>query len=114
MRMCISIAGEEIWVELDDSSTSKDFASLLPMTLTLDDYASTEKVSDLPRRLNTEGAPRGYQPSAGDITYYAPWGNLAIFYKDFGYSNGLVRLGHIAGPLTAFTRNKSVRAAFSL
>jgi hypothetical protein len=31
----------------------------------------------------------------GDITYYAPWGNLAIFYRDFGYSPGLVRLGHI-------------------
>jgi hypothetical protein len=31
----------------------------------------------------------------GDITYYAPWGNLAIFYRDFGYSPGLVRLGRI-------------------
>lgn len=114
MRMRISIADADLWAELDDSSAAKDFASLLPLTLTLDDYASTEKVSDLPRRLNTEGAPRGYQPSAGDITYFAPWGNLAIFYKDFGYSNGLVRLGHIAGPLTAFTQKNSVRAAFTL
>ncbi|MAF58967.1 MAG: hypothetical protein CMK08_12415 [Ponticaulis sp.] len=112
--MRISINNEDLWVELDDSSTAKDFASLMPMTLTLDDYASKEKVSDLPRRLNTDGAPRGYQPSAGDITYYEPWGNLAIFYKDFGYSNGLIRLGHIAGPLTALTQTNSVRAAFSL
>ena len=34
-------------------------------------------------------------PSVGDIAYYAPWGNLAIFYKDFGYSRGLIRLGRI-------------------
>ncbi|GAA4730631.1 hypothetical protein GCM10023216_23110 [Isoptericola chiayiensis] len=25
--------------------------------------------------------------------YYAPWGNLAIFYRDFGHAPGLVRLG---------------------
>ena len=24
---------------------------------------------------------------------YAPWGNLAIFYRDFGYSAGLIKLG---------------------
>ncbi|MEH7502625.1 cyclophilin-like fold protein [Neobacillus drentensis] len=22
-------------------------------------------------------------PSVGDFTYYSPWGNLAIFYRDF-------------------------------
>ena len=31
----------------------------------------------------------------GDITYYAPWGNLAIFYKDFGYSRSLIMLGKL-------------------
>ncbi|WP_337926728.1 cyclophilin-like fold protein [Paenibacillus caui] len=29
------------------------------------------------------------------ITYYAPWGNLAIFYRDFRYSSGLIKLGSI-------------------
>jgi hypothetical protein len=78
---------------LDDNATSRDFASLLPLTLTLEDYAATEKVSDLPKRLSTAGAPDGHEPSAGDLTYYAPWGNLAIFHKDFRYSTGLVKLG---------------------
>ena len=63
------------------------------MTLTLVDYASTEKISDLPRRLSTKGAPSGITPKVGDVTYYAPWGNLAIFHKDFRHSNGLVKLG---------------------
>jgi hypothetical protein len=31
----------------------------------------------------------------GDVAYYAPWGNLAIFYKEFRYSKGLIRLGRI-------------------
>ena len=72
---------------------SRDFYNMLPMTLMLEDYASTEKIAYPERKLDTTGAPEGYNPSAGDITYYAPWGNLALFYKDFSYSRGLIRLG---------------------
>jgi hypothetical protein len=43
-----------------------------PLTLTLEDYASIEKISDLPERLSTEDAPAGIDPAVGDITYYAP------------------------------------------
>jgi len=80
---------------LVENATIGDFISLLPLTLTLRDYAGTEKLSDLPRRLSTAGAPAGTDPDVGDIAYYAPWGNLAIYYKDFGYSRGLVKLGRI-------------------
>jgi hypothetical protein len=68
---------------------------LLPTTLTLKDHAGTEKVSDLPRKLSTEGAPSGSDPSVGDIALYAPWGNVARYYRDFGYSSGLIILGKI-------------------
>lgn len=69
--------------------------SLLPLTLTLTDYGETEKISDLPKKLSTEGAPFGSDPSVGDIAYYAPWGNLAIFRKNFRHSKGLVIMGNI-------------------
>jgi hypothetical protein len=95
MKIHIDAAGTTITATLDDSPPARDFASLLPLTLDLEDYNSTEKISDLPRRLSVEGAPAGIDPSPGDLTYYAPWGNLAIFYKDFGYSKGLVKLGAI-------------------
>lgn len=80
---------------LDDNAAARDLASLLPLSLTLRDHARTEKVSDLPRRLATSGAPVGVDPDVGDLAYYAPWGNLAIYYRDFGYSRGLVKLGRI-------------------
>lgn len=95
MKIRLTIDGQPITASLDDNATSRDFVSLLPMTIKLDDYASTEKISYLTRKLTTAGAPEGIDPSVGDITYYAPWGNLAIFYKDFGYSKGLVKLGSI-------------------
>jgi hypothetical protein len=58
---------------LDDTAAGRDFASLLPLTLTLTltDFHATEKISDLPPRLSTEGAPAGTAASAGDITYSA-------------------------------------------
>lgn len=95
-------AGERILTaRLEDSAAARDFAALLPIELTLKDYASTEKIADLPRQLSTQGAPPGTDPAMGDIAYYAPWGNLAIYYRDFGYSRGLVRLGRIEGDTEA-------------
>ncbi|MGD8781359.1 MAG: cyclophilin-like fold protein [Ignavibacteria bacterium] len=80
---------------LDDNPTSRDFISLLPLDLELEDYANTEKISYLDRKLSTESAPSGTSAKIGDITYFAPWGNLAIFYKDFGYASSLIKFGEI-------------------
>lgn len=88
-------SGKQLLATMSDNAAARDFLSLLPLTLTLDDYNKTEKVSDLPKRLSTQGTPNGFDPDVGDITYYAPWGNLAIFYQDFGYASGLVHLGKI-------------------
>lgn len=95
VKIRITMEELELTATILDNQTSRDFVSMLPLTLMLKDYAETEKISDLPKRLSTQGAPSGSDPSIGDITYYAPWGNLAIFYKDFDYSSGLVLLGKI-------------------
>jgi len=95
MKIKITTDSTELTATMLDNATSRDFISLLPLTVTLKDYAGTEKVSDLPRKLSTQGAPSGSDASIGDITLYAPWGNLAIFYKDFGYASGLIILGRI-------------------
>lgn len=103
MKIRITVDGTERTATLNDSQTTRDFLALLPLTLTMEDYVGTEKVSDLPARLSTEGALEGSDPSVGDIAYYAPWENLAIYYRDFGYSSGLVILGKIDGGMEAFS-----------
>lgn len=97
MRIRITAADQTFTAVLEDSDAARDFAALLPIDLALTDYNRTEKVADLPRRLSTAGAPDGVDPAVGDIAYFAPWGNLAIYYRDFGYSRGLVRLGRLEG-----------------
>jgi hypothetical protein len=101
MRIRIVANGQCFTAVLEDSETARDLVSLLPIEVTLDDYNQTEKVADLPRRLSTAGAPDGTAPVVGDIAYYAPWGNLAIYYRDFAYSRGLVRLGRLQGDTSA-------------
>jgi hypothetical protein len=109
MKISIKIQDKVITATLLDNATSRDFVSLLPISLTLEDYAATEKISDLPRRLSTEGAPAGSDPSIGDIAYYSPWGNLAIFYKDFRYSSGLIKLGKIDSGVEALNVRGSAK-----
>jgi hypothetical protein len=95
MDIVMLVMGVDLRGTLDDTAAGRDFAALLPLTVALTDFHGTEKVSDLPRSLSTDGEPSGTTPSAGDIAYYAPWGNLALFYRDFSYSEGLVRLGRL-------------------
>lgn len=102
MNIRIIVNGQILSATLDDNPTTRDFVSLLPLTVELEDYAGTEKIVYLSRKLTTEDAPPGVDPDLGDITYYAPWGNLALFYKDFGYAKGLIRLGHIEGDMSLF------------
>ena len=101
MKIRLTINGKTVTASLNDNATARDFLALLPLTLTLEDYAATEKISYLPRKLSTAGAPAGFTPSTGDIAYYAPWGNLAIFHKGFRYSEGLVSLGRIESGMEA-------------
>ncbi|KOO03801.1 hypothetical protein AKJ17_09080 [Vibrio nereis] len=99
---------------LNDSPSARDFVAILPLTLELEDYASTEKIAYLPSTLTKEGAPTGVSSTAGDISYYAPWGNLVVFYKNFGYAAGLINLGKIDGDLSRFTSSGSMKVTIEV
>ncbi|WP_243551189.1 cyclophilin-like fold protein [Metabacillus dongyingensis] len=50
----------------------------------------------------TESALSGRVPSAGDFDYYAPWIDVTIFYEDWRYSEGLIKLGMIESGVEKF------------
>ena len=114
MKISITLGNKVIQATLLDNPTAREFISQLPLTLTLTDYNSTEKVSDLPKKLTKKDAPAAIDPSIGDITYYAPWGNLAIFYRDFGHSPGLIKLGTINSGIEALSVPGPIKATISL
>lgn len=93
---------EEIFANLEDNVASREFLEMLPLTLTFEDFNNTEKIANIPSELNVNGLPSGYTPSAGDLAYYAPWGNISVFYKDFRYSNSLYKLGTLESGVDIF------------
>jgi hypothetical protein len=97
LRIRITAGTQVLTATLEASPAAADFASMLPLSLTLEDYAATEKIAYLPRKLTTAGAPPGVDPAVADIAYYSPWGNLALFYRDAPYAHGLIRLGRLDG-----------------
>jgi quercetin dioxygenase-like cupin family protein len=97
-----------ITATMNNSQAAKDFVAMLPLTLLLKDFNNTEKISDaLPKRLTEDGKP--FTPVAGDLAYYAPWGNLAVFYRNYKDSPGLYKLGSIDSGAEAFNVSGSVR-----
>ena len=105
MKLRLNIDGEIATATLNDSVAARDFAALLPLSLTLENYAVIERIANLPGKLSVAGAPVGTTPKTGDIAYYAPWGNLAIFVGDDAYARGLVRLGRVDSGLPALQRS---------
>ena len=94
-RIKIKIKNQEVIVRLYDNPTNQDLLTMLPLTLTFKDYVDHEKISYLPRKLNTQGAGNG-DSRRDDFTYFSPWGNLAIFHKGKQQGgNGLIILGTI-------------------
>ncbi|MGW2765394.1 cyclophilin-like fold protein [Streptomyces sp. NPDC001275] len=96
MNVRVTLDGRPVDATLNNSPAARDFAELLPLTLDLEDFHGTERVADLPRKLDTSGASEPAAAKVGDIAYYAPWGNLALFYQDGpAASADLLILGHL-------------------
>lgn len=99
----LSVEGGSLTLTLEDNSAARSLLSQLPLTLTFEDYNGTEKISYLPEELDLSDAPASCDPDVGTLAYYAPWGNLCIFYQDFRYSDGLVPLGKLEGDMALLT-----------
>lgn len=83
-------------VELLSNTAARRLTERMPLEVTFEDYGSTERIAYLKGKLDISGAPDSCTPVAGDIAYYAPWGNLAVFVKSFRHSEGLVPLGKLS------------------
>ncbi len=94
-RIYITVSSQKFEAILYDNPTSRSLLDQVPFTVDTEDYAGMEKIFYPPESLSKEKAPNGAEPKKGDIMYYAPWGDVAIFYKGFRFSGGLIPLGKI-------------------
>ena len=94
-KLKMTVDDQEVIITLYDTPESDELYDMCPLELIFEDYNGTEKISFLPHDLSVDGETDGCEPEAGDLCYYAPWGNLAAFYQDFEYSDNLILLGYI-------------------
>lgn len=55
MEITLTVEGAVLTAQLIDSGTTRDFVSLLPVTVTMKDLFKREKFARLPRALSEEG-----------------------------------------------------------
>ncbi|TAL93181.1 MAG: hypothetical protein EPN73_22705 [Paraburkholderia sp.] len=93
VRFTAGSSSVEVAIDQDNPAV-RDFLSMLPLTLKLEEFASREKIGYLPRKLDVNRAP-GSDPKDGDLIYYVPWGNVGFYYNaaGIGYSDKTIHLG---------------------
>lgn len=111
----IAAGDAELTARLLDNATARDLAAQLPLTLSFRDHNNAEKTAPLPRELSLDDPPAGHDPAAGDIGYWAPGGDLVLYYdNDAPYFDGIVRIGEFdgdTGPIERLPEGASVTIA---
>ncbi|MDI0266585.1 cyclophilin-like fold protein [Clostridioides difficile] len=110
IRIKLTFDDKEAIAVLENNPTTQSLIIQLPITVSFDDFAGAEKIAYTPTELSQKESPSGYNPDIGDITCYGPWGNLAIYYKDQPYANGLIPMGYFESGLEELSNmEKGVR-----
>src|SRR5947208_9820452 len=79
----LKVGATPVNARLLESKASRDFASLLPLTLTMNALFRREKYGHLPRPISEEGR-RAHTYEVGQIAYWAPGPDVAIYYRQDG------------------------------
>ena len=101
VKLKLTVDGEEIIIAMYDNTAVDAFLERLPLEdISFFDLSGIEKPiqqPDEPFSLGDEES--GYDPVAGEMVIYRPWGNFTIFYGDFRHSDELVPLGKVESGL---------------
>jgi hypothetical protein len=102
-KIRLKVGDKVLSTTLIDSETTRDFVSLLPLTLTLNDLFSREKFARLPRSIS-EGGKRTHTYEVGDLIYWSPGPDVAIYYRNDGEripAPGIIVLGKVDSGIEA-------------
>lgn len=93
LQIQVQDSNHTIIFELNDSPAARSLYDQLPLTVEVQDYSTNEKIFYPPEPLDTDNAVEGEGP-AGSLAYFSPWGNVVMYYSDYGSYHGLYHLGN--------------------
>jgi hypothetical protein len=97
MKIRIICKDKTCTATLVDGPTTRDFVAQLPLTIRMKDLFSREKYGPVPKPISAEGQ-RSKTYEAGDIGYWSPGNEVAIFYRHDGQeipAPGIIIIGRI-------------------
>ncbi|MGY4302999.1 hypothetical protein ACVIJ6_000242 [Bradyrhizobium sp. USDA 4369] len=115
MTLRLTINGKTVSATLVDSPTARNLLALLPLSFTMNDLFGREKFARLPRTL-AEGGARRSDYAIGDLIYWSPGPDIAIYYRHDGKpipSPGIIVLGRIDGSVAALDVPGSVEVTIA-
>lgn len=114
MKVKLSIDNQDVIIRLEDNSASAQLVQMLPAEFDFTDFAGEEKITNFPRPISLEGAPRGMIATAGKLFIYAPWKNMGIFYKTHSLvpDKNLIELGEVEQGLNIIAEQKNKFTAY--
>ena len=116
MKIRLRIDNKVLTATLADNKTARDFISLLPLTLTMNDLFGREKYARLPRAISQEGK-RTHTYQIGDLAYWSPSHDVAVYYRENGEKipePGIIVIGKIDSGAEALNVAGSVKITIEL
>ena|SRR5436190_4590715 len=116
MKINIKIGGKTVRATLADNATARNFVSVVPLTLSMKDLFGREKYAALPKALSEKG-PRSSRYEVGDVAYWSPSHDLAVYYHQAGESipsPGIIPIAKIDGGAESFNVPGSVNVIVEL
>lgn len=91
-QISVTCGDMQVVYALNDSPAAQGLLSQLPLTVEVEDFSTNEKVFYPPQELDTTDTPLAVG-GAGTLAYYAPWGDVVLFYDSFSANGSLYELG---------------------
>ena len=95
MQILVSDGTNDVIYELNSSQAALDLYNQLPLTLEVETFSTNEKIFYPPAELNTASTPNADEGEKGVLAYYAPWGDVVMFYGNYSENPSLFELGHV-------------------
>lgn len=93
MRISVTSGEYEIIYELNDSPATFQLYAQLPLTVEVEPFGNNE-MTFYPEALSVENTPLS-DGEPGSLSYYAPWGDVVMFYAPCTPNNSLYELGTV-------------------
>ncbi len=116
VKIRIKVADKVIIATVADNETARDFVSVLPLQVSMTDLFGREKYGNLPKALSEKG-PRQKRYEVGDVAYWSPDQQFAIYYHQDGESipsPGIIPIARIDAGTEAFNVPGSVKVIIEL